>query len=136
MNILRLLKALLITVFLLSAAAASAEVPLPDVQTGEGSCVEPTDIMRKDHMKFLYHQRDETMYQGIRTKKYSLKGCVSCHAIKDKQGEYVRAEDPKYFCTSCHEYAAVKIDCFECHADTPRSTDKLEYKDYGLGHKK
>jgi len=128
MNILHLLKAFLITGVMLMATAVSAEVPLPEIQTGEGNCVEPTDIMRKDHMNFIYHQRDETMYQGIRTSKYSLKQCVSCHAIKDDQGEYVRANDPKYFCTSCHEYVAVKIDCFECHADTPRSTDKHELR--------
>jgi len=128
MHIMRLLKALFITVILLFTATSSAEVPLPEIQTGEGSCVEPVDIMRKDHKKFILHQRDATMYDGIRTSKYSLKQCVSCHATKDDKGEYVRAEDPKYFCSTCHEYVAVKIDCFECHADTPRSTDKHELR--------
>jgi len=127
-NILPLLKTLLIAVFLLSVAPSNAEVPLPDIQTGEGSCVEPVDIMRKDHKKFILHQRDATVYEGIRTSKYSLKQCVSCHATKDDKGEYVRADDPKYFCTACHEYTAVKIDCFQCHADTPKSTDKHELR--------
>jgi hypothetical protein len=26
------------------------------------------------------------------------------------------------FCSSCHEYAAVKIDCFECH--TPQRAER------------
>jgi hypothetical protein len=26
------------------------------------------------------------------------------------------------FCVSCHAYAAVKIDCFECHASKPKQT--------------
>ncbi|MFW2440108.1 MAG: Hdr-like menaquinol oxidoreductase cytochrome c subunit [Arenicellales bacterium] len=128
MHILRLLKALLIFVFLLSAAASSAEVPLPDVQLPEGICVEPTDAMRKNHMEFILHQRDETMEQGIRTSKHSLKQCISCHAVKDDQGEYVHVDDSRHFCASCHEYAAVSIDCFQCHADTPRSTDKHELR--------
>ncbi len=128
MHILRLLKTLLITVLLLSAAASSAEVPLPDIQEAEGECVEPEDVMRRNHMKFILHQRDETMHQGIRTTKYSLKQCVSCHAAKDDQGEYIHVDNPKHFCASCHEYAAVDIDCFQCHADTPRSTDKHELR--------
>jgi hypothetical protein len=128
MHSLRLLKALLISVFLLSAAAASAEVPLPDVQLPDGSCVEPTEDMRKNHMEFILHQRDETTLQGIRTSEHSLKQCVSCHAIKDEQGEYVRIDDTKHFCAGCHEYAAVSIDCFQCHADTPRQTDKHELR--------
>ena len=32
-------------------------------------------------------------------------------------GEVIRHEDPRHFCTECHAYTAVRIDCFECHAD-------------------
>ena len=35
-------------------------------------CVEPTEIMRRNHMDFLLHQRDETVLKGVRTQKYSL----------------------------------------------------------------
>ena len=29
------------------------------------------------------------------------------------------------FCASCHSYAAVKLDCFECHASKPKATAAL-----------
>ena len=29
------------------------------------------------------------------------------------------AAAPTNFCVSCHSYAAVKLDCFECHASKP-----------------
>ena len=130
MHILRLLKAFSITVLLLTAATSGAEVPVPHPQEPEGECVEPEDVMRRNHMEFILHQRDETMQKGIRTTKHSLKQCISCHAVKDDQGEYIRVDDPsnKHFCATCHEYAAVNIDCFQCHADTPRETDKHELR--------
>jgi len=84
-------------------------------------CVEPTEIMRKNHMKFLLHQRDETMHKGIRTKKHSLKECIECHANKDESGDFIPVNAPGEFCQSCHGFASVKMDCFECHATKPRS---------------
>jgi [DsrC]-trisulfide reductase subunit J len=82
-------------------------------------CVEPDDYMRRHHMELLLHHRDETVLQGIRTKKYSLKGCVDCHASK-KTGSVATAKDD--FCVSCHSYAAVNIDCFDCHSSKPESS--------------
>ncbi len=79
-------------------------------------CVEPNDFMRRNHMKVLLHQRDETVLEGIRSKKYSLKGCIDCHA-SEATGSVATAKDD--FCVSCHSYAAVKIDCFECHSTKP-----------------
>ena len=35
-------------------------------------CVEPTEDMQKNHFGYLYHQRDETVKHGIRTKQHSL----------------------------------------------------------------
>lgn len=91
-------------------------VPLPAVHTAPGEkCVEPTDVMRRDHMKFILHQRDETMHRGIRTVKHSFKNCVNCHA--DPTTNSVLGKDG--FCQSCHTYAAVKLDCFECHSASP-----------------
>jgi hypothetical protein len=72
--------------------------------------------MRRNHMKLLKHQRDDTMHGGIRTGKYSLKECVACHASQSNQSVNAEAGN---FCQSCHLYAAVKIDCFECHANKP-----------------
>jgi hypothetical protein len=81
-----------------------------------GQCVEDPAAMRRNHMKFLKHQRDDTMRSGIRSAKYSLKACVECHASQ-KTGS-VNVSDSN-FCQSCHSYAAVQIDCFECHANKP-----------------
>lgn len=89
-------------------------VPLPAMQTYKGEkCVEPTEDMRRNHMNYILHQRDETVHKGIRTVKHSLKNCIDCHA--DPKTESVLGKDG--FCESCHSYAAVRIDCFGCHSD-------------------
>ncbi len=69
--------------------------------------------MRRNHMKLLMHQRGETVHRGIRTKKYSLKNCLTCHAPEKPTADQ---STPQHFCQSCHAYAGVRIDCFECHA--------------------
>jgi hypothetical protein len=68
-------------------------------------------------MKYILHQRDETMHQGIRTKQHSLEECIDCHVSSAPDAP--RASSEQHFCNSCHSYAAVRIDCFECHADRP-----------------
>ncbi len=105
-------------------SSSMGNVVLPRVITPENvqQCVEPTDIMRRDHMKFLFLQRDATVLNGIRTGKYSLTGCINCHAQPAEDGKIVRAGDPEFFCTACHQYTSVKIDCFECHSDRPAIT--------------
>ncbi len=101
--------------FMAFAAAHAAEpgrTPLPAIAIEKpGQCVEPTDHMRRDHMKLLKHQRDKTLHEGIRTKKHSLNECIACHASR-KTGSV--AGDGG-FCQSCHDYAAVKLDCWDCH---------------------
>ena len=90
-------------------------------------CVEPTDVMRRQHMDLIQHQRDETMHKGIRgiTAKHSLKGCIDCHVGYDDKGEAVSINDEGQFCQSCHNYAAVSIDCFSCHRTTPDGENKM-----------
>lgn len=101
-------------------------VPVPSIPRGQGErCVEDTDFMRRNHMTLLMHQRDDTMLQGIRTKQYSLKECVDCHAVRGSDIRAVSVSDPKHFCRACHDYAAVKIDCFQCHASQPDIDDVL-----------
>ena len=120
--------AIILSVLALLPSSTVGDVPRPAlVPAAKGEqCVEPIDVIRRDHMKFLLHQRDETMRRGIRTKQHSLAGCVDCHAAADASGHVQRVDAPGQFCAACHEYAAVKIDCFECHAATP---------DSGGGHK-
>jgi len=104
-----------------SASAADTKW-LPKPARGQGDkCVADTDWMRRNHMKALLHQRDETVHEGIRTKRFSLKGCIDCHAVKGEDGKPVTAANPKHFCRTCHDYAAVRVDCFECHASRPEA---------------
>ena len=115
--------ALAIAVGLVFGAGTKAvdRVPLPVLVKAAGgdACVEPLPVIRRDHMKFLMHQRDDTVHRGIRGARHSLVGCIDCHAGKDEAGQWVRIDAAGQFCATCHAYAAVKIDCFECHAALP-----------------
>jgi len=94
--------------------ASESRVPLPQLTTAKGEqCVENTAFMRRNHMQLLKHQRDETVHRGIRTERHSLKNCLSCHAPEKPVAEET---DQQHFCQSCHSYAGVRLDCFECHA--------------------
>ena len=105
-------------VLVLAGAAGADEKPagrvaLPVVKIEKGgACVAPAAEMRRDHMTMLLHQRDQTMHQGIRGARHSLKGCIDCHA--DAKTNSVLGKDG--FCSSCHAYASVSLDCFECHS--------------------
>ena len=90
-------------------------------------CVESVEVMRLEHMDFIQHQRDETMYKGVRgiTAKYSLKGCIDCHVGYDDQEKAVPIDAKGQFCQSCHNYTAVSIDCFSCHRTTPDGENKM-----------
>jgi len=102
-----------------------AGISLPDIPKGEGkTCIAPKEFMRRNHMNMLKHDRNETVHLGNRTIKASLKQCVSCHAVNGADSKPVTVEDPKHFCRACHDYVAVKIDCFECHASRPDVTLK------------
>lgn len=81
-------------------------------------CVADPAFMRRNHMDLLRHQRDDTVHGGIRGQKFSLKGCVDCHASRTTMSV---AKAPGDFCVACHSYAAVSIDCFECHSSQPRA---------------
>ncbi|MCG7864891.1 MAG: sulfur reduction protein DsrJ [Candidatus Thiodiazotropha taylori] len=83
------------------------------------SCVAPTDQMRRNHMDYLQHGRDDTVIDGIRGIDYSLSECIDCHASKDQQGQAVSVTDEGQFCQACHEYVAVSPACFQCHRTTP-----------------
>jgi len=97
------------------------KVPYPTNGTTE--CVRPEDEMKKNHMKYILHQRDETVHKGIRTETFSLKQCINCHIPKNSE---VRFGDDRHFCSSCHNYAGVSIDCFQCHMDRPMLKRPLE----------
>lgn len=101
-------------------AADPKDIPPPKGKYSEETlCVEPVEIMRRKHFDFILDHRDRTVIQGIRTKQYSLIGCIDCHITPDAQGKYARYSEETHFCASCHQFAAVTIDCFQCHADRP-----------------
>ena len=104
----------------LACADETNHALLPVIPEGRGeTCVEDTDFMRRNHMELLKHQRDETMLRGVRSEKYSLKECLGCHAVYGTDAVAVTVSNPDHFCRSCHDYAAVSIDCFQCHASRP-----------------
>ncbi|MCG6941756.1 MAG: sulfur reduction protein DsrJ [Thiohalocapsa sp.] len=83
-------------------------------------CVEPTEYMRRYHYELIRHQRDTTVYGGIRSTKHSLAGCVKCHVGYDAQHKPVAVNAKHQFCNACHSYAAVTVNCFDCHATVPK----------------
>ncbi len=98
-------------------------LPSPAKPVAAQNCVEPVEVMRREHMHFLMHQRDETVIDGERGSKHSLTGCMDCHNPASTE-PVVRYEDPQHFCAECHAFTGVKIDCFECHAD--RGLEQIE----------
>ena len=113
--------ALLFAVTGSSAQVGSAKntVPQPVIEAARGgSCVADPATMRRQHMVMLKHQRDDSLRGGIRTGAYSLKACIACHASQSTNSVTASSSN---FCQSCHAYAAVLIDCFECHANQPQA---------------
>jgi [DsrC]-trisulfide reductase subunit J len=105
---------------LTNIAYATESYGMPKLDIGKGGhCVADPQWMRVNHMKVLFQQRDETVHQGIRDGKYSLKNCIECHASLRDDSVIGRADS---FCEGCHRYEAVKIDCFECHSSKRRSS--------------
>lgn len=100
-----------------AGSASAGRTPKPTLVIEKGDrCVEDTAYMRKNHMKLLMHHRDDTVHKGIRTEKHSLKNCINCHA--SSKNNSVLGSDEN-FCQSCHTYAAVKLDCWDCHSSKP-----------------
>ena len=103
--------------------AGSAAVPLalasgPALDAARSApCVEDPKLMRRSHPDFLKHGRDDTVRKGIRGIRHGLSACVDCHASRS-DGRVLGSE--RHFCQGCHDYAAVKVDCFDCHASTAR----------------
>jgi hypothetical protein len=111
-------------VLLIAAGAAAAgepagRTPKPAIEPARAGtqCVAAPDVMRRDHPSLLKHQRDETVHRGVREAQSSLKACIGCHASA-ATGSVAQAKTD--FCSSCHSYAAVQIDCFECHSSRPQ----------------
>ncbi len=116
------------------ADTPGARTPRPAIVPAKAGtqCVAPPAQMRRNHMEMLKHQRDETVHGGIRGAKASLKACVECHASPATHSVAKAAGD---FCVGCHSYAAVKVDCFECHASTPKGGASAFHVPLGPDHR-
>ena len=110
--------------YALAAQAAGDSYVVPGSKAaGLESCVEPTEFMRRNHMEVIKHQRDETVHQGIRSTKHSLAGCIECHVSHGSDNLPVPVDAEGQFCQSCHAFAAVGLNCFDCHATVPAEPD-------------
>lgn len=105
--------------FLFSAGKVVAKpepkIDTPEIQKlpeNERKCVEPKAFMKGEHMKLLNEWRDSVVREGDRIyigdggKKFDISlqnTCMKCHSNKKK------------FCDECHNYAAVKPYCWDCH---------------------
>lgn len=105
--------------FLFSAGKVVAKpepkIDTPEIQKlpeNERKCVEPKAFMKGEHMKLLNEWRDSVVREGNRIyigdggKKFDISlqnTCMKCHSNKKK------------FCDECHNYAAVKPYCWDCH---------------------
>ncbi len=98
-------------------------VPKPELPPGEKQCVLPLQQIRDTHMQLLLRWRDEVIRKDEREPitvdgKVFGKGlqlaCLKCHTSKEK------------FCDTCHEYAAVKPYCWDCHITEKQAAAKKE----------
>jgi len=128
----RLIK-VMIGLTLLSASTlfgtAQAETPFPTIHAPSDEslkCIQPNDEMRRNHMNYILHERDETVHEGVRDEPGSLAACIDCHVEPNDKGEIAGFDTKEHFCSSCHEYASVQIDCFQCHADRPQKFIKRD----------
>ena len=119
-----LLAGIALAVPALQAGAESSLVTKGSEAEKLDACVAPTQEIRRYHMEYLKHERDEVVIDGDRRVKYSLAACVNCHAGKDDSGKYEPVNEEEQFCDTCHDYLAVSLDCFQCHRTTPDPTIK------------
>lgn len=95
---------------------------------GLKSCVRETGFMRRNHMELIKHQRDATVHQGIRATTDSLAGCIECHVSYDERQQPISVYSNGQFCRACHQFAAVDVNCFGCHATVPVPPDAEQGK--------
>lgn len=103
------------------AVPATAQLDLTAAKA-QGPCVAAPDEIRRSHPDLLRHQRDLTVRGGVRGAQASLEACVNCHATPVAGAATpVRSVlgGSESFCQGCHTVAAVKLDCFQCHAAVP-----------------
>lgn len=122
------MKRLLVSVLMMAAFLVSpsyAEGLFPNIPKAIGEPhPEGNEYWRVNHPSLLSHDRDQTVIEGIRDIDASIAECVSCHAVKGPDAAPVTIASEEHFCRACHDYAAVQIDCFQCHNSVPDVADQ------------
>ena len=126
-----LIAGVVLTIPAMQAQAESTHVTEGSKAASMKSCVAPTEEIRRYHMDYLKHERDEVVRDGDRTGKYSLIACVNCHAAADASGKYIPVNEEDQFCDTCHDYVAVELPCFQCHRTTPEKGHRMSSLDFG-----
>lgn len=128
-------------------AAPKIDLNTPVIaQSSDKECVEPKEYMRENHMQLLLKWRDsvvrdgQTVYINSQGKAFDMSledTCLKCHNNTPVPDSYpnpatngsktattqLTSTDNNQFCFSCHNYAAVKPNCWNCHSD-PREATK------------
>ncbi|NGZ07261.1 MAG: hypothetical protein G8237_12990 [Magnetococcales bacterium] len=92
----------LFAAWIVAPSSLWAAPPQPE-KAVRGPCVRDAEWMRRNHMDFLKHKREETVREGVAVKSESFLACSGCHPSRER------------FCDRCHAYVAVAPNCFECH---------------------
>jgi hypothetical protein len=111
---------LLFPFFYTFGKAAKAPTPELTAKAQEAkTCIEPTAIMKTQHMKILDTWRNEVvrennrLYTSSTGKIYDMSlenTCMSCHSNKTQ------------FCDQCHNYVGVTPFCWNCHLAPKENT--------------
>lgn len=98
------------------SAAVTAKGPNPALPVNARQCVAPVEYMKTSHMRLLLDWREQVVRQGGREftafngQHYNMSLTSTCLEQCHTSG---KAE----FCDRCHNYAAVSVPCWDCHAD-------------------
>ena len=112
---------LLLAALALPTLASAGDATGPQIPKASGEPHPEGNLyMRINHMNLMKHDRDETVRSGDREINASLKECVECHAVNGADNQPVSYESEEHFCRVCHDYVAVKVDCFQCHNSKPQ----------------
>ncbi|MBI4670034.1 MAG: sulfate reduction electron transfer complex DsrMKJOP subunit DsrJ [Elusimicrobia bacterium] len=97
-----------------AVSGKSSHVPDPQIAPDTPRCVRDKDYMKANHMDLLNKWRNQVVRRGERKfmtadgRQFDMsfsRTCLKCHANQQK------------FCAQCHDYAAVKLYCWDCHVE-------------------
>lgn len=104
-------------------AGCTGETPAPEIaEARDQPCVEEAETMRRDHPRILAQEKAAAVVDGRRTPERGLRGCVECHGDSEDTPVRLEPAEPQ-FCASCHQYAGVSNNCFECHSSRPDGSE-------------